>query len=406
MARALNRLPSNILKTVSEDGWHHDGGGLYLRIDGANRRWSFVFRWRGKRAEMGLGSASVVDLKAARRMADEYRRAVAEGRNPRAERQAARAAVEPEKPKTFGEVATDLIDGIEAGFKNAKHRQQWRNTLTTHAAPLWGKPVAEITTNDVLAVLQPIWTKTPETASRTRGRIERVLDAAKAKGLREGENVARWRGHMDIFLPKRPRGQKRHHAAMPFNELPAFMSELRQRRALAALALEWTILTAARTSETLGATWSEIDLQARVWAIPAKRMKAGKEHRVPLSDRAVDIARELLRRSNGAPEDKLFPGAGAAGQLSNMSMEMLLRRMDKDHYTVHGTARSTFRDWVGECTDWSDRLAEQALAHALSDKVEAAYRRGTAFEKRRMLMEEWADFCAGAAEPIEMREAG
>ena len=274
-------------------------------------------------------------------------------------------------------------------------------TLETYAAPLRSKPVNQITTEDVLEVLQPIWTSKAETASRVRGRIEKILDAAKAKGLREGENPARWRGHLDHLLPKRQLLQRGHHAAMPWQEVPEFVAQLRNSPSMAALALEFVILTAARSGEVLrsfrdgevvGASWGEIDRQAKVWTIPAKRMKAGREHRVPLSDRALAILGEAEKARRGK---FIFPGQRGDQPLSDMALTMLLRRMNVTDATVHGF-RSSFRDWAGEATNFPREIAEAALAHTVGDKVERAYRRGDALERRRELMEAWASFCAGA----------
>ena len=272
-------------------------------------------------------------------------------------------------------------------------------TLETYAAPLRSKPVNRINTEDVLEVLQPIWTTRAETASRVRGRIEKILDAAKAKGLREGENPARWRGHLDNLLPKRQLLQRGHHAAMPWQELPEFIAQLRHSPSMAALALEFVILTAARSGEVLrsyredevvGASWGEIDRQAKVWTIPARRMKAGREHRVPLSGRAIAILNEAEKARRGK---FIFPGQRGDQPLSDMALTMLLRRMNVGAATVHGF-RSSFRDWAGEVTSFSREIAEAALAHTIGDKVERAYRRGDALEQRRKLMQAWADFCA------------
>jgi len=337
---------------------------------------------------MGLGSAATISLPEARERCGEARRRVAEGVSPIEARRTATAGALG--PKTFGAVATELIDGLEAGWKNPKHRQQWRNTLTTHAASLWDRPVTEIGTDDVLKVLQPIWTRTPETASRTRGRIERVLDAAKARGFREGDNPARWRGHLALFLPNR-RKSNGHHAAMPFAEIAEFIDELRRHDTTASLALEFTILTAARSGETLGACCCEMDLDRRIWTVPVERMKAGKPHRVPLSGPAIDLLNSL-QVSDRDPDAFVFPGMRYRRPLSNMAMEMVLRRMKLEQYTVHGF-RSTFRDWAGDETDFPREVIEAALAHTVGNQVERAYRRGDAFEKRRALMNAWGELC-------------
>ena len=277
------------------------------------------------------------------------------------------------------------MDGLESQWRNDKHRAQWRMTLKAYAADLRPLTLDAITTERVLGVLQPIWAEKPETASRLRGRLERVLDAAKARGLRTGENPARWRGHLDHLLPKRQKLTRGHHRALPYSDLPAFMAELRDRTAPAARTLEFLILTAARTSEALGARWGEVDLAAKVWTVPAERMKAGRQHRVPLSARAV----ELL--SEARPADAfVFPGIVEGSPLSSGAMERVLDRMGVA-VTVHGF-RSTFRDWCGEASTFPRELAEAALAHTVGDETERAYRRGDALEKRRKLMDAWARY--------------
>ena len=293
---------------------------------------------------------------------------------------------------TFGIVATRLLDDIEAGWRNAKHRAQWRATLITYAAAIWEKDVATIDADDLLDILRPIWSTKAETASRVRGRIERVLDAARVRGLRSGDNPAAWRGNLALLLPSRKgKSQSRHFAAMPFSDLPAFMVKLKGRSAMAARALEFTIFTAARTSEALGATWSEVDLITKTWTVPAERMKAGKLHRVPLSEEAAAVLRKLATENSTAPDAYLFPGAVSDRPLSNMCMLMLLRRMNVEGSTPHGM-RSAFRDWVGEETEYPREVAEAALAHTTGSEVERAYRRGDALEKRRKLMAGWAQY--------------
>jgi integrase len=286
-------------------------------------------------------------------------------------------------------MAAQVREALSAGFRNEKHKAQWKSTLATYAAPLSNKPVDTITTDDVLAILKPIWTIKPETASRLRGRIEKVLDAAKAKGFREGENPAHWRGHLDHLLSRPSKLTRGHHAAMPYDEVAAFVADLRGREASAALALELCILTAARSGEILGMRWDEIDLNKKIWTVPAHRMKAGREHRVPLSERATTI---LIALSEGRSGDYVFPGQRRDKPLSNMAMEMMLRRMKVENATVHGF-RSSFRDWCGNETGYPRELIETALAHVIGDKAEQAYRRSDALEKRRNLMEAWADYC-------------
>lgn len=396
MPRPVNRLSARTVATLKAPGLHADGAGLYLRIDkrGA-KQWVFLFQWKEVRKEMGLGSASLVTLAEARAARDLARRQVFGGMNPIEARKAARIEAEA---VTFGDMADEVLATLERELENPKHRAQWNRSLKTLAADLGPKPVAAISTEDVLAVLRPIWDETPETANRTRGRIERVLDAAKAKNLRTGENPARWRGHMEHLLAKRRTLTRGHHAALPFAEAPAFVQDLRSRPALAARALELTILTAVRSGEALGARWSELDLAGAVWTIPAERMKARAEHRVPLSAPVVRLLRQLQADAEtaGAALPWVFPNERGTGPLSGMSMAMLLRRMGREEITVHGF-RSTFRDWAGDRTEFPREIAEAALAHAVGNKVEQSYRRGDALEKRRGLMDAWAAFIGAAA---------
>lgn len=388
MAREINKLSARGVASIKEPGRYSDGGNLYLVVDESGaKRWLFMFRWQGKLKEMGLGGLSSVTLGDARERAAEARKLVAAGRNPIEAKKAAKAAAAG--AITFGEFADQLIDDIQQGFRNEKHRWQWQHTLEVYASALRPLNIAEIGTEEVLKVLRPLWLTKQETASRLRGRIERVLDAAKAKGLRTGENPARWRGHLDNLLPRRQKLQRGHHPALPYKEAPAFITELRKREAIAALALEFTILTAARTGEVIGATWEEVDRPQRLWVVPAARMKAGKEHRIPLADRALAILDEVEKARTG---DFLFPGSRKGEPLSNMAMAMLLKvRMKRPDITVHGF-RSSFRDWAGECTDFPREVAEAALAHIVGNEVERAYRRGDALEKRRQLMSAWEAF--------------
>ena len=360
------------------------GHGLYLSISpNGGRRWVFLFRWHGKPTEIGFGSARDVTLAHARELAGQARTKLAQGINPKDARK-------PSEGATFGECADQVIEAMRPSWRNAKHAAQWEMTLRDYAAPLRRLPVDKITTDDVLSVLKPLWNDKPETASRLRGRIERVLDAAKAQGLRSGENPARWRGHLDQLLPKRRQLTRGHHAAMNYTKLPAFIGDLRKRRATASLALEFAILTAARSGEVLGARWDELDLDRAVWTVPAERMKAGREHRIQLSQRALKIVKTMQEARNG---DFLFPGQKPGKPLSVMSLEMVLRRMKIEGATVHGF-RSAFRDWAAECTNCPNEVCEAALAHVIENKAEAAYRRGDLFDKRRKLMEAWADHCA------------
>jgi len=390
--RLSKRLTARTVETLATPGRHADGDGLYLAVrPGGSKQWIFLYRSGGRLREMGLRSpASGVTLAKARQLAADARGQMNNGRDPlQARQQAEQQAAQIPK---FGDYALSLVDRIEAGFSNAKHRQQWRNTLTTYCRPIWALAIDQVDTKGVLDCLTPIWTSKPETASRVRGRIERVLNAAKAERLRAGENPAAWRGHLDATLP-RPNGLLRgHHAALPYLELPAFMDELRKRAGTAARGLEFVILTATRTSEALNATWDEFDLEAEVWTIPAARMKARVEHRVPLSRRCVEILRDL-ERDRESSDDYVFVGQREGTPLSNMALLMMLRRMKRDDITAHGF-RSSFSDWASEVSSFSGELRETALAHTIQNKAERAYRRGDALEKRREMMEAWAIYCA------------
>lgn len=387
MARALNKLTTRKVSSLKEPGRHSDGGGLYLRITpNGGRSWQFMTAVGGKRVEIGLGAESAIGLGAVRKLAVKMREAVALGQDPRKVLEAPAAA---KRVPTFKEFADDYISSVEAGWKNTTHRKQWRNSLDQHAKAISDAKVDEVTTDDVLRILHPIWLSVPETASRVRARIERILDAAKARGhlRRDYANPARLKGHLDHLLP-RQRGMTRgHHKALPYKDAAKFMEELRQRKAPAARCLEFTILTAARSGEALGTTWQEIDFDQRLWRVPEARMKAGVEHVVPLSDAAVAIL-ETLKPVEPNSAGKVFAVDGAAR--SNMAMAMLLRRMGYA-ITTHGF-RSTFRDWAGDCTNYPREIVEAALAHTLQNKAEKAYRRGTAVERRRMLMGEWAKY--------------
>ncbi len=376
---------------MATPGRHADGEGLYLVIDANGaKRWVFLFRWQGRLREMGLGGLSKVSLAMARKAATEARESLGLGISPIEARRASRAV------PTFGDMADGVISLVEKESRNAKHVAGWKLSLTTHAAPLRDRLVNEIETEDVLAVLKPLAARA-ETASRVRGRIERVLDAAKAKGFRTGENPARWRGHLNHLLPKRQKLARGHHAAMPYADVPAFVADVATRDAMAALALEFLILTAARSNEVLGARWSEFDLEGKVWTVPAERMKAGREHRVPLSARAVEIVNAAAERRVGA---YVFPGPtkrnDADRALSSNSLRALLIRMNAGENTPHGF-RSSFRDWAGEASTFPREVAEAALAHTVGDQTERAYRRGDALEKRRKLMDAWAAFVGHGA---------
>jgi integrase len=370
---------------TAKPGKYSDGGNLYLIVSPTgSRKWVLRFTWRGRPKEMGLGSAASVPLADAREKAASARRKIAQGLNPVDERKRDNGI------PTFGEMADTVREALAAGFRNEKHKAQWKMTLETYAGPLRSKPVDTILTDDVLAVLKPIWTTKAETASRVRGRIEKVLDAAKAKGFRETDNPARWRGHLDHLLPKRPKLSRGHHAAMPYEEVAGFIAKLRDSNSLAAQALELCILTAARSGEILRIRWAEVDLDKKIWTVPASRMKAGREHRVPLSSRAVAILHKLQKLRSA---DFVFPGQARNKPLSDMAMEMVLRRMKLENVTVHGF-RSSFRDWAGNETSYPRDLIETALAHVIGDKAEQAYRRSDALDKRRKLMEAWSNYCA------------
>lgn len=400
--RTLNRLSDRGIRYLTAPGRYADGGNLYLHVrPGGSRQWVFFFRWQGKLKEMSLGGYPGFSLKEARGKAAAARALAKDGVDPLSARREAKIKEASAKP--FGQFALELIDSIESGFKNLKHRWQWRQTLTAHCQPIWDEPIDRIDTTCVLACLGPIWETKSETASRLRGRIERVLDAAKARGLRSGENPAAWRGNLKVLLPKRKRLTRGHHPALPYVEMPLFMADLRSRDAMAALALEFCILTATRTGETLGAEWEEIDLDTGLWVIPASRMKVGKEHRIPLNKRILEILAKLAAARTGR---FVFPGPRPGRPMSNMAMMMLLRRMGRGELTVHGF-RSAFRDWAGNETPFAREVAEAALAHVIGDAAERAYRRGDALEKRRAMMEAWAQWCEPkAANVVPFARAG
>ncbi|GGG34057.1 bacteriophage P4 integrase [Caldovatus sediminis] len=397
------------------------GGGLHLWVRGPGKA-QWVLRYRapdGRRRDMGLGTFPGVPLAEARARAQAARQA---GRDPlaareaerraRAEAEAAERARAEAERRTFRAAAEALIAAKRPGWRNTKHAAQWSATLAAYAYPVLGDlPVAEVDTDAVLRVLRPVWQRAPETASRLRQRIEAVLDAATAKGWRAGANPARWKGHLDALLPP-PRKAKpvRHHPALPWRDMPAFMAALGAREGVAALALRFAILTAARTGEVRGMTWREVDLAARVWTVPAARMKAGRAHRVPLSTAALAVL-EAVRPLAAGPDALVFPGGRAGRPLSDMALSMLVRGMCRDGLAegepprwrdaegraavAHGF-RSTFRDWAGETRPEGREVVERALAHAIKDKAEAAYARSDLLERRRALMEAWGAFCTRA----------
>lgn len=390
MARG-GKLSARAVATLTKPGRHGDGAGLYLAIgrdgDTVRRRWTYLFTRSGKLREMGLGPFPEVSLAAARIERDKWAAVVRAGGDPISLRKAEKAAARG--MPTFGEMADEVIAAKQDEWKNEKHRAQWGMTLKVYAGPLRNRPVNEVNTDDILAVLRPLWTSRPETAARFRGRIEHVLDAARAKGLRHGPNPALWRGHLDKLLPKQSKVGRGHHAAMPYEKVPAFLAEVRKRDAIGALVVEFTILTAARSGEVLGATWDEIDFDQALWTIPAPRMKSRRLHRVPLSARAVAVLKKL---SKIRTSQFVFPGRKSQRPLSNMVMKLFLRRMRVENATMHGF-RSSFRDWVGNETNFQREVAEAALAHVVGDAAEQAYRRGDALEKRRAMMSAWARYC-------------
>ena len=401
-------LTAKQIEKVAEPGRYGDGGGLYLQVlpTGA-KTWVFRFMLNKRAREMGLGGVTTFSLAEARERARAARQLLADGLDPIEARRedALQRRMADASVISFDKAAERYIDAHAPGWRNDKHRQQWENTLRAYASPVIGDlPVSRVDTAHVLRVLQPIWTSKAETASRLRGRIESVLDWARVQGYREGENPARWKGHLDMTLPARAKVAKvEHHAALPWREVGAFISELRGMPGTSASALEFIILTACRTSEAINAEWREFDLNAKVWTIPAERMKAGKEHVVPLSDGALRILSAMRDLSESA-----FVFAGRKGApLSNMAGLQLLKRMGRADLTVHGF-RSTFRDWAGESTAHPREVIEHALAHQLKDRAEAAYQRGSLFEKRRVLMADWAVYCStvpASADVVPIRGA-
>lgn len=392
MARPTERLSARTVQTAKAPAGKSkmlsDGRGLYLRIGpSGSKSWVFRFALEGKLHDMGLGPYPDISLAEARERATTQRKVRLDGRDPIEARNATRMAarLDAAKSMTFAECAEAYIAAHQAGWRNSKHAAQWTATLARYVNPVFGAvPARAIDVGLVMKAIEPIWTTKPETASRLRGRVESVLDWAKARGYRQDENPARWKGHLDHLLPARGKvAPVEHHAALPYRELPGFMATLRQRGGLAVRALEFTILTVARTGEVIGATWAEFDLEGRVWTIPANRMKARREHRVPLSKATLAVLRHT-----GRDREKPFP-------VSNMAMAIALRRMGRAELTVHGF-RSTFTDWCAEQTNTPSEVREMALAHAVGDKVEAAYRRGDMFAKRRQLAEAWSCYCDGA----------
>jgi integrase len=399
MARSgkLTVLKVAAIARAKVPGYYSDGGGLFLQISRyGTASWVFRYRMAGRLREMGLGSLDTIGLADARERARKAREQRLDGFDPIERRKAARlsAQLDTAKAITFKDSAKRYITAHQPAWRNSKHAAQWGSTLETYVYPVFGGiAVQAVDVGLVSKAIEPIWTTKPETASRVRGRIESILDWATARGYRQGENPARWRGHLENLLPASSKVRRvEHHAALPYPEIGAFIAELQQQEGISGRALEFAILTAARTGEVIGARWDEINIAERLWTIPGDRMKAGKEHRVPLSDAVLAIVEKMAESRQG---DFVFPGGNVGRPLSNMAFLMLLRRMGRDDLTAHGF-RSSFRDWAAERTNFPAEVAEMALAHAVSDKVEAAYRRGDLFQKRRQLAEAWAKFCAAA----------
>lgn len=396
MAR-IRVLTALKIKQNLKPGMYADGLGLYLKVrDGNSKSWIYRYRTKGKLRDMGLGPLHTISLAEARDKAEACRALRIKGLDPLEERirQQQAEAVQATEIITFEKCAETYIAAHKAGWKNGKHAEQWTATLQTYVYPVFkDRPVVSIDDALVLKVLQPIWKEKTETASRVRGRIERILDWARVMKYRTGDNPARWKGHLDHLLPKRSKvATIVHHPALPIDEAPTFIQALRREETVVAHAFEYCILNATRTSETLGMRWTEFDEKAGLWTVPAERMKAGRDHRIPLSKRSVQILGKMqeLRVS-----DFVFPGGVKDRPLSSMVFLMLLRRLGRNDITAHGF-RSTFRDWAAERTDFPNEVVEMALAHTINNKVEAAYRRGDLFEKRRQLAEAWAEFCASA----------
>jgi integrase len=406
----MAKLTARSVQTQKVPGLYADGDGLCLQVaPGGSKSWIFRFQRDGRRRELGLGGVAAVSLAEARDAAADARRVLAAGNDPIETRRAERtkAEVAAVKAVSFKEAADRYIAAHKAGWRSVKSQAAWEGTIAAYVDPVFGPlPVQAVDVGLVLQAIEPIWSTKSETASRVRGRIEAILDWATARGYRHGENPARWRGHLENLLPRPSKVRRVEHlAALPYPEIGTFLIELRQQGGIAARALEFAILTAARTGEAIGARWDEFNLAERLWTVPAERMKGAREHRVPLSDAALAIVENMAKIRLG---DFVF-GASAHRPISNMAMLMLLRRMGRADLTVHGF-RSTFRDWAAERTSVTAEVAEMALAHAVADAVERAYRRGDLFQKRRQLAEQWAKFCAappsaGSVVPLRPRVA-
>lgn len=393
MAKQIEKLTQEFVATVDKPGMYPDGLGLYLQVSKwQTKSWLFRYSQNYRLRSLGLGACHTITLTEARKRAKQARQQLLDGLDPidtkHEKRQSALAA--RARMMTFDQCAAAYIEAHRHGWKNPKHADQWTNTINTYASPtIGGLAVSEVDTALVMKVLQPIWATKTETATRVRGRIESILGWATVSGYRTGDNPARWRGHLDNLLPKRSKVKKvEHHPALPYAEMGVFTHDLRKQDGVAPLALEFTILTIARTGEVIGARPGEFDLRGKMWTVPPERMKSGKEHRVPLCDRAVAIAKDLIKLGG----DYVFPGLKPKKPLSNMAMLSVLKRMGRGDLTVHGF-RSTFRDWAAEQTAYPHEMAEMALAHTIGDKVEAAYRRGDLFKKRIRMMQDWQKHC-------------
>lgn len=400
MAQLKNRLTAKKVKDAKGPALLNDGVGLYLQVTPAgSKSWLFRYRWQKKRPQLGLGSYPTVSLADARRKAEEARGYLNERpkRNPREvwSRQSQMG-----NAQTFGEFTENFLARILESFRNEKHKYQWEQSLNSYAKPIWALPLEEIDTVAILECLQPIWIEKHETAKRLRGRLERILDAAKAEGLREGENPARWRGHLQAILPE-PKRVVEHYAAIPYEKIPSFIEDLMDTSAISALALRFIVLTGARSSEGRGALWSEIDLEKQLWTLPPERMKGFRKHVVPLSGPALEV---LSVAAAYRQSEFVFPGQLASKPISETSLRKLIRvrypqKLDGRWPTIHGL-RSTFRDWAGDKTSFSREVAELSIAHVAGDALERAYRRGDALDKRRALMDAWGAYCTDAAADV------
>lgn len=397
----LNKLKHKQIENAREPGLYNDGGGLYLRVTPTRtKNWVFRFTKAGKLADMGLGSLDGVSLARAREEARQARDLVKEGKDPREVRKAVRIAQRLEEAKaiSFAECSRLYIEAHKAGWKNAKHARQWTNTLATYCGPINDQPAPKVDTGLVLRCLEPIWSKKPETASRVRSRIEAVLDWARVRGYRTGDNPARWRGHLDKLLPRLSKKQRvKHHRALPYARIHDFVTDLRKQEGNAAKCAELTLLCVARTNESTAAKPAEFDTDKALWIVPKERMgKTKREHRVPLSPRALEIVKEAIRDATKAGREYLFPGDKPRSHLSNGAMLALLDRMEwRDRTTIHGL-RSSFRDWAAECTAVPFEVVEMALAHTVGNEAAQAYLRADLFEKRRRLLRDWEKFCSTA----------